>query len=118
MDLASPEFLHALRDEDFVCIAAAQKKNLTLLKTRCTACIATGQSKEVATPVVNIRHYESLNKSKEALENVLRGIKSKLSHELLAQEVRIALHHLGEITGEVTTDELLHHLFAKFCIGK
>ena len=70
------------------------------------------------TLVVNARHHESLCKSQEALENVLRGVQSGLSHELLAQEVRNALYHLGEITGEVTTDELLDNLFAKFCIGK
>ena len=68
--------------------------------------------------VVNARHYESLSKSKEALEDVLQGINNKLTHELLAQDVRRALYYLGEITGEVTTDELLNNLFARFCIGK
>ena len=68
--------------------------------------------------VVSARHHERLVKSKAALEGVLQGIAQNLTSELLALGVRGALHHLGEITGKITTEDLLDDLFAKFCIGK
>jgi tRNA modification GTPase len=118
IDVASADLLAILQQEDFVLISAAQKQNLSLLKSRILACVALDQLPKTDTIVVNARHHESLNKTKEALEDVLHGIESKLTHELLAQGVRRALYHLGEITGEVTTEELLGNLFSKFCIGK
>lgn len=118
IDVAPPDLLQILQQEDFVLISAAQQQNLSLLKSRLLACVALDQLQKTDTIVVNVRHHESLSKTKEALEDVLQGIESKLTHELLAQDIRRALYHLGEITGEVTTDELLGNLFAKFCIGK
>jgi tRNA modification GTPase len=118
MDVAPPDLLRALQQEDFVLISAAQQQNIPLLKSRLLACVALDQLQRTDTIVVHARHHESLSKSKEALEEVLQGIESELTHEFLAQDVRRALSHLGEITGEVTTEELLGNLFAKFCIGK
>jgi len=118
IDVASPDLLQSLQQEDFVLISAAQQRNLSLLRSRLLACVALDQLQKTDTIVVNARHYTSLTKSQEALEDVLKGIESQLTHELLAQDVRRALYHLGEITGEVTTEELLGNLFAKFCIGK
>ncbi len=118
IDIASPDLLQILQQEDFILISAAQQQNLSLLKSQLLACVALDPLQRTDTIVVNARHHESLNKTKEALEDVLHGIESKLTHELLAQDVRRALYHLGEITGEVTTEELLGNLFSKFCIGK
>jgi tRNA modification GTPase len=118
IDVAPPDLLETLQQEDFVLISAAQQQNIPLLKSRLLACVALDQLQRTDTIVVNARHHESLSKSKEALEEVLQGIASKLTHELLAQDVRKALYHLGEITGEVTTEELLGNLFSRFCIGK
>lgn len=118
IDAALPTLLHALQQKDFVLISAAQQRNLDALKARLLSHVALDQLQKTDTIVVNVRHYESLNKSQEALEAVLQGIDSKLTNELLAQEVRSALYYLGEITGEVTTEELLANLFARFCIGK
>ena len=118
IDVAPPDLLQTLQQEDFVLISAAQQQNLSLLKSRLLACVALDQLRRTDAIVVNARHHASLSKSKEALEDVLQGIESNLTHELLAQDVRRALYHLGEITGEVTTEELLGNLFAKFCIGK
>mmetsp|Transcript_6246 Transcript_6246/g.14074 ORF Transcript_6246/g.14074 Transcript_6246/m.14074 type:complete len:359 (+) Transcript_6246:317-1393(+) len=118
MDAATPGLLQALQQEDFVLISARQQKNLDVLKSSILACVALDRLPRTDTIVVNARHHESLQKSKEALEAILQGLERKLTHELLAQEVRGALYHLGEITGEVTTDELLANVFSKFCIGK
>jgi tRNA modification GTPase len=118
IDVAPPDLLQTLQQEDFVLISAAQQQNIPLLKSRLLACVALDQLQRTDTIVVNARHHASLSKSKEALEEVLQGIESQLTHELLAQGVRRALYYLGEITGEVTTEELLGNLFSKFCIGK
>ncbi|KGE16209.1 tRNA uridine-5-carboxymethylaminomethyl(34) synthesis GTPase MnmE [Sphingobacterium deserti] len=68
--------------------------------------------------VTNIRHVEALQKTQESLERVLYGIDNPVTSDFLAMDIRQALHHLGEITGSVTTDDLLENIFSKFCIGK
>ncbi|WDF70364.1 tRNA uridine-5-carboxymethylaminomethyl(34) synthesis GTPase MnmE [Sphingobacterium oryzagri] len=68
--------------------------------------------------VTNIRHVEALQKTLEALDRVLFGIDNPVTSDFLALDIRQALHHLGEITGVVTTDDLLENIFSKFCIGK
>jgi tRNA modification GTPase len=68
--------------------------------------------------ISNIRHYEALTKVTENLERVLSGLKNDLPEDLIAIDVRQAIHYLGEITGEITTDEILGNIFRNFCIGK
>ncbi|MEM9417306.1 MAG: tRNA uridine-5-carboxymethylaminomethyl(34) synthesis GTPase MnmE [Bacteroidota bacterium] len=118
IDTAPHQLLQTLQQQDFVLISAAQQKNLAALKAQLLSHIALDQLQKTDTIVVNARHHESLRKSQAALEEVLQGINNGLTNELLAQAVRSALYQLGTITGEVTTDELLGNLFAKFCIGK
>ena len=68
--------------------------------------------------VTNIRHVEALQKTQEALDKVLYGIDNPVTSDFLAMDIRQSLHHLGEITGAVSTDDLLENIFSKFCIGK
>ncbi len=68
--------------------------------------------------VSNIRHYEALLQATAALERGLTGLENTLSADLVSEEIRQVLHHLGTITGEITTDDILCHIFSKFCIGK
>ncbi len=68
--------------------------------------------------VTNIRHVEALQHTQEALEKVLYGIDNPITSDFLAMDIRQALQYLGEITGTVTTDDLLENIFSKFCIGK
>ncbi|MES2558811.1 MAG: tRNA uridine-5-carboxymethylaminomethyl(34) synthesis GTPase MnmE [Bacteroidota bacterium] len=68
--------------------------------------------------VSNIRHYEALQQASNALEQVLQSIEMQMSGELLSLDIRKAIFHLGEITGEITTEDLLGNIFSKFCIGK
>lgn len=70
------------------------------------------------TVITNLRHFEHLLKAKEALDEVLNGIVFGITGDFLAQDIRLSLHHLGEITGTITTDDLLANIFSKFCIGK
>jgi tRNA modification GTPase len=68
--------------------------------------------------ITNVRHFEALNHASEALSRVRDGIHTSLSSDLLAQDIRETMHYLGEITGEITNDEILGNIFKNFCIGK
>lgn len=68
--------------------------------------------------VTNIRHVEALQQTRDSLDRVLYGIDNPVTSDFLAMDIRQALHHLGEITGAVSTDDLLENIFSKFCIGK
>ena len=68
--------------------------------------------------ITNVRHYEVLNKAKTALDRVFSGLETHISGDFLAQDIREVLHHLGEITGQISTDEVLGEIFSRFCIGK
>ena len=68
--------------------------------------------------VTNIRHVEALEKTRDSLEKVLLSLDSEMTSDFVAIDIRQALYHLGEITGEVSTDDLLENIFSKFCIGK
>jgi len=71
-----------------------------------------------STIVTNIRHQQELVHTEHALQQVIKGVEQGISNDILAMEIRQALHHLGEITGQITTDDLLDNIFSKFCIGK
>ncbi|MGE8300137.1 tRNA uridine-5-carboxymethylaminomethyl(34) synthesis GTPase MnmE [Sphingobacterium paramultivorum] len=68
--------------------------------------------------VTNIRHVEALQKTADSLDRVIYGIDNPVTSDFLAMDIRQALYHLGEITGSVSTDDLLDNIFSKFCIGK
>jgi tRNA modification GTPase len=68
--------------------------------------------------VSNPRHFEALKKAGLALQEVMEGLEQGIPADLLSSSIRIALHHIGSITGEVQTDEILGNIFSKFCIGK
>ena len=88
------------------------------LKNSLLEFVNTGALRNNETIVTNTRHYNSLLKALEEIEKVQIGMKEDLSSDLMAIDVREALYHLGEITGQVTNDELLGNIFANFCIGK
>ena len=68
--------------------------------------------------VTNVRHYEALKKALKAIERVVEGLNANISGDFLSQDIRECMHYLGEITGEISTDEVLGNIFEKFCIGK
>ncbi len=70
------------------------------------------------TIITNARHHEALAKTHEALNKVMEGMSAALPTDLVAMDIREALYHLGLITGEVSTDDLLESIFTRFCIGK
>lgn len=71
-----------------------------------------------STLVTNLRHLEALRSAREALTRVWDGLSDSIPTDLVAQDIREAIYHIGTITGEVSTDEVLGVIFGKFCIGK
>ncbi|MDP4747584.1 MAG: tRNA uridine-5-carboxymethylaminomethyl(34) synthesis GTPase MnmE [Algoriphagus sp.] len=103
---------------DMLFISAGNKENLELLKVRILELVNLDKFRTGNTIVTNVRHYDSLTKTRESLLEVLGGLDQLVTNDFLAMDIRRALHYLGEITGEVTTDDLLANIFSKFCIGK
>ncbi len=68
--------------------------------------------------ISSLRHYHALDRTEERLKAVLDGITSGVTHDFVAQDIRQALWHLGQITGEISTEDLLGNIFGRFCIGK
>jgi tRNA modification GTPase len=68
--------------------------------------------------ITNIRHYEALRHVSESLGRVLKGLDEQIPEDLIAIDIRQAIHYLGEITGEITSEEILGNIFKNFCIGK
>ena len=78
----------------------------------------THDESESSVVVTNLRHYEALVRAQTSIRRVLDGLDANYPGDLLSQDIRETLHHLGEITGEITTDEILANIFQHFCIGK
>ncbi len=97
-------------------ISALEKKNLDQLSELLYQSVATESPSEVV--VSNLRHYQSLQKSLQALSQVEASLHQGISTELIASDMRQVIHYLGEITGQVDTEDLLEFIFSKFCIGK
>ena len=68
--------------------------------------------------VSNIRHYEALQNALQSIRRVTEGLKNGISNDFLSQDIRECMHFLGEITGQISNDEVLGNIFGKFCIGK
>ena len=68
--------------------------------------------------ISNRRHYDALHQASEALSAAISALQSGISTDLLSEDIRLAIHHLGSITGEITSTEILQSIFSKFCIGK
>lgn len=113
----SPPSFKDLLEYETVFISAKRKENINMISGLLSSSISTDNISDAAI-VSNIRHYESLQKTLEAIESVKDGMKNQLTGDLLAIDLHMALHHLGEITGEITSDTILENIFSRFCIGK
>lgn len=99
-------------------ISAKNKEGIDELKNQLLSLVNTGALRNNETIVTNTRHYDSLLKALEEIQKVTFGLNNGLSSDLMAIDIKQALYYFGEITGEVTNDELLGNIFANFCIGK
>lgn len=119
VDEAKPELYEAMKkDDSTLFISAINKENLEALKSKLVETVNLDNFKTGDTVVTNIRHFDNLIQTQNALQAVLNGLGSDVTGDFLAMDIRQALHYLGEITGEITTDDLLANIFSKFCIGK
>jgi tRNA modification GTPase len=117
-DLADPALLEVLKSHDFLFISASLKDNLNELRERILSSFHVKAVKAGDVVVTNIRHFQNLSRTNDALDRVLLGMDMEQTGDLLAMDIRQALFYLGEITGVITTDDLLDNIFSKFCIGK
>ncbi len=104
------------RFDNSIPISAKTQSGLDDLKSLLIQHIRTNSAQD--TIVTNQRHYEHLLKTSQALDEVLLGLDTGITGDFLAQDIRLALYHLGEITGTIVSDDLLANIFSKFCIGK
>lgn len=118
IDKANPELLKALSQEDFVLISASQKENIQQLKDKLLSFFQVSAVKSGDVLVTSLRHYQNLLQTHQSLDRVLAGMSEGITGDFLAMDIRQSLHYLGEITGAITTDDLLENIFSKFCIGK
>ncbi|GAB3950115.1 tRNA uridine-5-carboxymethylaminomethyl(34) synthesis GTPase MnmE [Spirosoma harenae] len=105
--------------ESIVWISAIQHTHLDELKTALSTRVRTDSAVQTGSAVVtNARHFEHLTATDDALDRAIIGLDNQVTPDWLAMDLRVALRHLGELTGEITTDDLLDSIFSKFCIGK
>lgn len=124
-DLAGKERIKALvaaielaETEDIVFISAKNLQNIDSLTNLLQEKVGLQDIDSGDVIVTNIRHYEALTHAHQAVVRVVGGLQASISGDFLAQDIRECLHYLGEITGEISTDEVLGHIFKHFCIGK
>ena len=119
VDKASPTLLNSLKGfQQIIYLSAQQKTGIEELKENILRAVNLDSFRTGNTLVTTARHYESLMKTHQALQEVINGIENEITNDFLALDIRNSLYNLGEITGEITTDDLLANIFSKFCIGK
>ena len=129
VDTLSPKELEQLQQELEVISSEVEKSQYLLLsaktgmgvedlKDKLLQFVNTGELRNNNTIVTNSRHYNALLSALEEINKVQEGLNQGLSGDLMAIDIRQALYHFGEITGEITNDDLLGNIFANFCIGK
>ncbi len=112
------DLLAAIEGSSYTLISAKTGDGVEALKNLLLNYVNTGALRNNETIVTNTRHYDALLKALEEVQKVQDGLDNSLSGDLLAIDIKQALYHFGEITGEITSDDLLGNIFANFCIGK
>ena len=102
----------------YMMISSLNDDNINDLKERINDFIKTNIIDDTSDIMINERHYNSLLKVRKSIKNVKINLENKSNTDLLALDIKYALDSLGQITGEVTNDEVLGNIFSKFCIGK
>jgi len=119
-DIASKSSQEAFKNSNLnlIFISAQKEDSILLLKQKLVELIDTENISKQTTIITNLRHYEALTKANDDLKKVQEGLSTGVTGDFLAMDIRQAMHNLGTITGEVSTDDLLGNIFANFCIGK
>ena len=109
---------NGIKLESVIKTAAKSGLGLDTLRQTLVSSQANLKADNSTTLVTNIRHYQSLKDTREALNRVKDGLAEQLPTDLLTQDIREAIFYIGEIVGEINTEEILGNIFGKFCIGK
>jgi len=117
-NLKISQFENLKMNHQIIFISAKEKMNISTLLDSLLKHIGHEKLSVNNSIVTNVRHIEALQKTNVSLQKVLEGLDKNITGDFLSTDIRNALFHLGEITGEVTTDDLLQNIFSKFCIGK
>ena len=117
-NISAEDLAHLQTINTFIAISAAQKIGIETLKDELLKIVNLDSFKTGNTIVTNIRHYDALLQTRNALQAVLTGMDNQVTGDFLAMDIRQSLHYLGEIVGEITHEDLLDNIFSKFCIGK
>lgn len=108
-----------LKDQELIFFISARKKtNIDKLEKKLVELSGLKNLGNEGVIITNMRHYEALVKAGEAISRAAEGLKNKLPGDLLSQDIRECMHYLGEITGQISTNEILGNIFKNFCIGK
>jgi tRNA modification GTPase len=118
IDKANTELVSKLQKKEFLFISASGKTNIQELKDAILSRVQVRSVKSGDVLVTNLRHFQNLQQTYDALARVLEGMDQGITGDFLAMDIRQSLHYLGEITGNITTEDLLANIFSKFCIGK
>ncbi len=110
--------LNNFKNIEILEISAKHGTNINKLEKSLLNAINFANYNENDVVISNARHLEALEKTYQSAERVIKGLEKNLSTDLLSFDIREMLHYLGEITGEITNDEILHSIFKNFCIGK
>ena len=107
-----------LNSYNLIKISAKQRQNINELINLLVKISGVNKIDQNETIITNLRHYEALSKAYEAIVRVNEGLNNKITSDFLSIDIKEVLYYLGEITGEVTNDEILGNIFKNFCIGK
>lgn len=105
-------------DKNVLYISAKDDIGIDTLKDKLRSTVDTSSLDSSSVVVSNMRHYEALSLANEALRDAKRALAMHLSGDLISEDIRRIIRHLGEITGDITSDDILQSIFSKFCIGK
>lgn len=114
-DIASKKFESI---PGIIFLSAKNNDRIDQLKRGLTGAVLSGQVSTEDVIITNARHYSALLQVRQSVIDIHAGLDAKIPGDLIALDIRRCLHYLGEITGEVTNDEVLDYVFSKFCIGK
>ncbi|HYK45296.1 MAG TPA: tRNA uridine-5-carboxymethylaminomethyl(34) synthesis GTPase MnmE [Parafilimonas sp.] len=118
-DLANDEDLAAtFAGIDVLFISARDHTHVDLLKKELVNKVIKGSVDTENIIITNARHYEALQQVATSLTDIKKGLDEKIPGDLVALDIRSCLHYLGEITGEISNEDMLNYIFSKFCIGK
>ena len=104
--------------ENIIFISAKEKRHLEVLKERMVDKVLQGSVNTENAIITNARHFHILREVEKSVADIIKGLDEKLPGDLLALDIRRCIQFLGEITGEVSNDDMLDYIFSKFCIGK